>query len=133
LKRPQKPRRAKARLKKNSMLLHNSSRNRLRETLKKERPNSMSKQTWKPISEPLPKQRKRKTPDKLRKQPPLQQLLKLEKMQSKPQEIQVQLPHKLRSFKINLQHILQQSRAEIQRDNLQTPKNMNTSKPLKDS
>jgi hypothetical protein len=54
-------------------------------------------------------------------------------MQSKPQEIQVQLLHKLRSFKINLQHILQQSRAEIQRDNLQTPKNMNTSKPLKDS
>lgn len=126
-KRLQKPRRAKARLKNNSMLKHSQSKNRLRKTLKKEKPNSMNKQTWKPKSEPMQKQRKRKQRDKPPKKQLQMQQLKQERMQSKPQSTQAQLLHKFSSLMSNLQLTM----TELQY--LQPLKYMNMSKPLRSS
>jgi hypothetical protein len=87
----------------------------------------MNKQTWKPKSEPMQKQRKRKQRDKPPKKQLQMQQLKQERMQSKPQSTQAQLLHKLRSFKVNLQHTM------TELEYLQPLKYMNMSKPLRSS
>jgi hypothetical protein len=109
------------------MLKHSQSKNRLRKTLKKEKPNSMNKQTWKPKSEPMQKQRKRKQRDKPPKKQLQMQQLKQERMQSKPQSTQAQLLHKLRSLILNLQLTM------TELHHLQPLKYMNMSKPLRSS